>query len=351
MIAKLLEHGGINGVQGICADAGPGALDGAGSQHQITVRVLGLTGEQLLYGGHQVLRFLHIVIGADPDNVDIVPVLPGGGSGDLGPRLYGNGVTGLGAGEAIGIPALVLGYQGDGPLYPIDGHGIDPHVSGGQRRNGFAALGLDGNGHRLRLGGDLKIVSHHIGADAATAQDRGAAFLAGAHIDYRDGHGILGPIQPGIILGIINGGIEFVNVAHVCIDVLLQGAGIGHIAGGTGSQTVTPADDAGKIGLNGLHIPVIGLLNGLQIFLALHAELLLLAGTLGLQQLVLGVDLLFHGKHGHYQADHHNGQQQKDNDISDECLFSFVFPHMICSPQFVVSLRQEAAFVRISRVL
>ena len=42
---------------------------------------------------------------------------------------------------------------------------------------------------------------------------------------------------------------------------------IGYIASGTGGQAVAPADDAGEIGLHGLHILVICLLNKLQIFL------------------------------------------------------------------------------------
>ena len=114
---------------------------------------------------------------------------------------------------------------------------------------------------------------------------------------------------------------------------MLQGSGIGNVAGGTGGEAVAPADNAGKIGLHGFHIGLIGLLNGLQILLPGNAQLLPLAGTFRLQQLVLRLDLSSHMNHCHQQPYRRRHQQQENNDITNQCLSSFIFPHSVNSPK------------------
>ena len=194
----------------------------------------------------------------------IVPIFIRTGGGNLCALGNGNSRPRFRPGELISglAPALIVG-QCDLTHHAFNGHRIYPRASGGQRCHVLPIRGFQLDADRLGVGGDFKIRANHIGSHAAAAQNGSAVLLARAHVDHGDGDGVLIPVQSGIILGVFDGGGKVVNIAQVSIDVLLQGAGVGHIAGGTGGQTVAPADDAGQVLPHGLHILLIGLGNGL----------------------------------------------------------------------------------------
>ena len=264
MAAEGLHHGGVHAVQSCRIRIGPCSPQGAGPDHQISLRVAGLPGKQQFCIVYQLLRGGKVTVGAQPDDVHIIPVFLRTSGDNLRTFGHGNRLPRLRPGELIGglAPALIVG-QCDLTHHAIDGHRVYSHAARGQRCHVLPIRGFELNVHWLHLGGNLKISAHHIGSHTAAAQNGGAVLLARAHVDHGDGDGVLIPVQPGIILGVLDGGGKIVNIAQVGIDVLLQGAGVGHIAGGTGGQAVAPADDAGQVLRNGLHILLIGLGNGL----------------------------------------------------------------------------------------
>ena len=264
MIAEGLHHSGVHSVQGSGIRVGPCPPQGAGPDHQIPLRVAGLPGKQQFCIVYQLLRVGKVTVGTQPDDVHIIPVFIGAGSGNLGALGHGNRLPRLRPGELISglTPALIAG-KGDLAHHAIDGHRVYSHAARGQRSHVLPLRGFELNVHRLHVSGNLKIFAHHIGSHTAAAQNGGTVLLARTHVDHGDGDSVAVPVQTGVILSIFHGGGKVVNIAQVGIDVLLQGAGVGHIAGGTGGQAVAPADDAGQVLRNGLHILLIGLGNGL----------------------------------------------------------------------------------------
>ena len=323
--AEGLHHGGVDVIEGVAVE---GAVDAAGPQDQEAVRVLRLAGEQGLHLGDQVLRVGEAAEGAEEDHMDIVFIEVGRRRVHDGLRRE-DGLLPRRAAREVVFGVVGGGVDGQSALDTSDGDGVDAGVAARQGVDVLFALGLELDLHRLRSGGDGDLRREGKGHGAAAAEDGVAVLLAAAHVDDGDADLIVVPPEAGVVLRVLDGAAEVVDVAEVGVEIDLQYRGVRDVPRGAERGAVAPADNAGQVLRDGLHVPVIGGLDGADGFLpGLVLLLLLLDVHLG-ELLVMLLGLAAHMQHHQKQARENGQDDEGQDDIDDQMFSSVVFPHML----------------------